>query len=287
MKNTNTLQSIINEKYDSLASKGKLLADYILSNPDKAVFMTTRQLASAAGASEATVVRFVRQLGFESYAIFISSLRDLIDQRFTLMERGQLGTSAGGKENDNALHVQVEEDIKNLISMRDGLDMGTVRAVKEEMERAAKIYVMGSRLSYSSAHYLGWTLSKIRRDIAILNGSDRTSMERMVFAPQGSIVIVVATSRYPNELIRLAKFAYRQGMKQILIADSSSCPLVQFSDHVLVAPQSSIPYLGNPVSIISMIHYLLHALAGEMGDELKKHQEQLEQAYLENDIWFN
>jgi hypothetical protein len=32
---------------------------------------------------------------------------------------------------------------------------------------------------------------------------------------------------------------------------------------------------------------LLHTLASDMGDDLKQHQEKLDQAYLENDIWFN
>ena len=63
MKKANTLHEIIDEKFEGLAAKGKLLAQFVLSHPDKAVFMTTRQLAAAVGASEATVVRFVRQLG--------------------------------------------------------------------------------------------------------------------------------------------------------------------------------------------------------------------------------
>jgi hypothetical protein len=38
---------------------------------------------------------------------------------------------------------------------------------------------------------------------------------------------------------------------------------------------------------MSLINYLVHTLAADMGAELKKHQEKLEQAYLENDILFN
>ena len=55
----------------------------------------------------------------------------------------------------------------------------------------------------------------------------------------------------------------------------------------LVAPFKTIPFLGNPASMISMINYLVHTLASDMGGKLKNHQEKLEQAYLENDILFN
>ena len=286
VKNASTLHKIIDEKFDSLAAKGKLLAEFVLSNPDKAVFMTTRQLAAAVGASEATVVRFVRQLGFESYALFISTLRDVIDRELTLMERGELRHTVPGGD-DKELDRLVDQDIRNINAMHKGLNLDTVKQVRTAIRSASRVYVIGSRLSYSSAHYLGWTLSKIRSDVLILNGSDSTSMDRMTFAPSDGLVIMIATSRYPNELIRMGKIAHRQGMGQILITDSPSCPLIQFSDHVLVAPQRSIPYLGSPVSVISLCHYLLHSLASEMGDELKSHQERLEQAYLENDVWFN
>ncbi len=71
-----TLQAVVHKKYDTLTAKGRRLADFVLASPDKAVFMTTRQLAAAVNTSEATVVRFVRQLGFDNYAIFINTLRD-------------------------------------------------------------------------------------------------------------------------------------------------------------------------------------------------------------------
>ncbi len=285
-KETNTLQEIIDTGYESLAAKGKLLATFVLSNPDKAVFMTTRQLAAAVGTSEATVIRFVRQLGFKSYALFISALRDLIDRKLTLIERSNISRPVKGGDDEELLRL-VNQDVDDNNAMQKGVDLGAAKEVRHLLKTASQVYVIGARLSFSSAHYLGWTLSKIRSNVTILNGSDRTSMDSMVFAPKGSLIVLIATSRYPNELIRMGKIARRQNMTQVLITDSPACPLVQFSDNVLVAPKKNIPFLGNPISIISLIHYLLHTLAADMGDELKAHQEQLEKAYMENDIWFN
>ncbi len=285
-KEITPLQKIIDREYESLAAKGKLLATYVLSNPDKAVFMTTRQLAAAVGTSEATVIRFVRQLGFKSYALFISALRDLIDRKLTLVERGNIRRPVKGGDDEELLRL-VNQDVDDINAMQKGVDLGVVKEIRHLLKAASRVYVIGARLSFSSAHYLGWTLAKIRSNVTILNGSDRTSMDQMVFAPKDALVVIIATSRYPNELIRMGKIARRQKMKQVLITDSPSCPLAQFSNNVLVAPKKNIPFLGNPVSIISLIHYLLQTLAADMGDELKTHQEQLEKAYIENDIWFN
>lgn len=281
------LQARIDERYDSLAGKGRRLAQFTLSAPDKAVFMTTRQLGAAAGGiSEATVVRFVRQLGFDTYAQFISSLRDLIDRKFTLVDRGRMTQPITGEE-DLELDWLVRQDITNIKAMQNHVDQNQIKSVCKILSQASGVFVMGARLSYSSAHYMGWTLGKIRDKVSILNGSDRTNMDKMVFAPRGTAIVVISTTRYPNELIRMGKLARRQGFKQILITDSSACPLAGFSDHVLLAPQATIPFLGNPVGLISLIHYLLTSLAADMKDEMKAYQKKLEQAYLENDTWFN
>ncbi|MEX1297949.1 MAG: MurR/RpiR family transcriptional regulator [Desulfotignum sp.] len=286
IQKSGSLQAIIQEKHDTLTAKGRLLADFVLTSPDKAVFMTTRQLAAAVQTSEATVVRFVRQLGFKNYAVFINTLRDLIDRELTLVERGQMSHLVAGSD-DAELDRLINQDIRSIRAMHKNIVPAVAKAVRNALKSASAVYVMGSRLSYSSAHYMGWTLSKLRPCVSILNGSDRTSLDQMIMAPPGSVVVVIATSRYPNELVRLGKIPRRRGLSQILITDSAACPLVQFSDHVLITPQKSIPFLGTPVSMISLIHYLLHTLASDMGEALKRHQEKLDQAYLENDIWFN
>lgn len=239
------LQATIHERYDTLTAKGKRLADFVLLSPDKAVFMTTRQLAAAVNTSEATVVRFVRQLGFTNYAIFINTLRDLIDRELTLVERGRMSHLVTGSE-DAELDRLINQDIRSIRAMHKNIDPAVVQAVRNALRSAPAVYVMGSRLSFSSAHYMGWTLSKLRPGVCILNGSDRTSMDHLIFAPPKSAVVIIATSRYPNELVRLGKIPRRQGFRQILITDSASCPLVQFSDHVLITPRKASRFWAPP-----------------------------------------
>ena len=50
-----TIKGIV-EQHHSLTPKARILSNYILKNPRKAVFMTTKELAETCGVSEATVV---------------------------------------------------------------------------------------------------------------------------------------------------------------------------------------------------------------------------------------
>jgi DNA-binding MurR/RpiR family transcriptional regulator len=175
----------------------------------------------------------------------------------------------------------------NLKQFYETVDMDVLNGVVDFLKKSSSIYVIGSRLSYTFAYYLGWSLTKVRQGVHIIKGSDSTAIDWLTIAAPESLVIIIATSRYPNELIRLGKMARRLEQTLLVIADSSLCPLTQFAHLSLIAPSKHIPFIGSPTTISCVINYLVLELASRNGDQLKKHQEKLEQAYRENDILFN
>ncbi len=271
--------------HPSLTPKAQILGNFILQNPRKAVFMTTKELANACDVSEATVVRFVSQLGYEGYGAFQQALRDFVDRELTLLERTDI-TGVTGLGMDRLRRV-ISEEMDNLKQFFETVDGEVLTGVVDYLEKSASIYIIGSRLSYTFAYYLGWSLTKVRSDIHILKGSDSTSVDWLTIAPPDSLVVIIAVSRYPNELIRLGKMVRRQKKNLIVITDSNLCPLTQFAHLSLVAPSRNIPFIGSPATISCIINYLVLELAGRDGNRLKDHQENLEQAYWENDILFN
>jgi DNA-binding MurR/RpiR family transcriptional regulator len=279
-----TMQGIVEHQH-ALTPKGRILGNYILENPRKAVFMTTKELAQTCQVSEATVVRFVSQLGYEGYGAFQQALRDFVDTELTMLDRTDLsGMQLAGADR---LSRVVFEEMENLKLFLETVDIDALKKMVDLIGTSNSIFVVGSRLSYTFAYYLGWSLTKIRSDVHILKGSDSTAIDWLTIASPESLVIIIATTRYPNELIRLGKMVRRLGRKLIVIADSALCPLIQFSHLSLVAPSKNIPFIGNPTTISCVINYLVLELASRNGDRLKKHQEKIEQAYRENDILFN
>ena len=273
------------EQRPSLTPKARILGNYILKNPRKAVFMTTKELAETCGVSEATVVRFVSQLGYKGYGAFQQALRDFVDTELTMLDRTDMSDMQG--PGTDRLRRVVFEEMENLKHFLETVDLDVLNNVVDFLENSNSIYVIGSRLSYTFAYYLGWSLTKIRPDVHIIKGSDSASIDWLTIANPESLVIIVATTRYPNELIRLGKMVRRLGMTLIVIADSSLCPLTHFAHLSLIAPSKNIPFIGNPTTISCIINYLVLELASRNGGRLKQHQEKLEQAYLENDVLFN
>ncbi len=279
------LMKKIVEQHDSLTPKGRILGDYIMKNPRKVVFMTGKELAAACQVSEATVVRFVAQLDYDGYADFLQALRDLVDTEMTLVDRVDL--SEIKKPGADRFRKMITQEIDNLKQLYKTLEMATVKQIVDELHASPAVYVIGSRLSYTMAYYMGWSLTKVRQQIHILKGSDSSSIDWLTIAPEGSLVVMIAISRYPNELIRIAKHVRRMEQKLVVIADSSVCPLIGFAEHTLVVPSRNIPMIGGGTGMLCLINYLTTELAGRYNGELKAHQEKLEQVYRENDILFN
>ena len=279
-----TMQAIV-DQHHTLTPKARILGNYILQNPRKAIFMTTKELAQTCQVSEATVVRFVSRLGYSGYGAFQQALRDVVDTELTMLDRTDLSSMQGpGKDR---LGRVVFEEIENLKLFLKTVDMDALKKMVDFLQTTNPVYVIGSRLSYTFAYYLGWSLTKIRQDVHILKGSDSTTIDWLTIAAPQSLVIIIATTRYPNELIRLGKMVRRLGQTLIVIADSSLCPLTQFAHLSLIAPSQNIPFIGNPTTISCIINYLVLELASRNGVRLKDHQEKLEQIYRENDILFN
>ena len=58
---------IIRENLPGFSKGQKRIAEYILSDYDKAAFMTASKLGSLTAVSESTVVRFAAVLGYDGY----------------------------------------------------------------------------------------------------------------------------------------------------------------------------------------------------------------------------
>ena len=283
---THPLMKQIMQSRSSLTPKGRVLADYVLENPRKVVFMTTKELAWACAISESTVVRFVTQLGYTGYSEFLQALRDFVDTELTLLERVDISNlKAPGTQR---LHKLISEEIENLKQLYETIDTETIEKVVNLLEQSNTVYVIGSRLSYTLAYYMGWSLLKVRQDVNILKGSDTTTLDWLTVAPRNSFIIILSTSRFPNELIKVAKWSRRQGHNLLVITDSPLCPLLQFASLQLITQIKNIPIHGSPITHYCLINYIVQEVVlGRGGEKVRQHQRRLEKMYRENDILFH
>ncbi|MBF0113084.1 MAG: MurR/RpiR family transcriptional regulator, partial [Desulfamplus sp.] len=271
----------ITSRLDSLTPKAKILGNYIIQNPGKVVLMTTRQLAKICGISEATVVRFAMFLGYSGYSDLQRALKDLIYTKSSLGKDldVKIGSDKLGEDCTSEIASQDSgrtllyrvffEELSELQFFYETVNVKIMSQFINYIIQSPAVYLVGSRISYTSAYYMGWSLTKVRRGIYILKGSDSTAIDNLSVAPDGSLVVMVATARYPNELIKLSKLTKRLGHTLLVLTDSQLSPLLAFATLSLVVPTKSIQsidknpisFTGNPSNMLCAIKYIVQEVA--------------------------
>ena len=129
-----TMKGIV-EQHHSLTPKARILGNYIIKNPRKAVFMTTKELANTCHVSEATVVRFVSQIGYKGYGAFQQALRDFVDTELTLLDRTDMSDMKG--PGTDRLSRVVFEEMDNLKHFFETVDMDVLNSVVDFLKKSS------------------------------------------------------------------------------------------------------------------------------------------------------
>jgi hypothetical protein len=102
------------------------------------------------------------------YGEFLQALRDFVDSDLTLPDRVDLPGMKG--PGTDLLHRVVFEEMNNLRQFYEAIDIRVLGRIVDLLQDSPAVYVIGSRVSYTFAYYLGWSLTKVRRGGSHIKG---------------------------------------------------------------------------------------------------------------------
>ena len=160
---------LIRTGMDDFSKGQKRIANYILSNYDKAAFMTACRLGQIAQVSESTVVRFASQLGYDGYPAMQKALQELIRGKLTSIQR----IEASGKQingGDIAGSV-MQRDMETIRSTIECIDRTEFDLAVEKLVDAKHIYLLGVRSSAFLAGYLNFYFHLIFKNVTLVQSA--------------------------------------------------------------------------------------------------------------------
>lgn len=246
-------------------SKGqKRIAAYILSDYDKAAFMTASKLGGLAGVSESTVVRFAALLGFDGYPAMQKALQDMVRSKLTSIQR--IRTS-----NDRLFSADV---VASVLQM----DMDKIRLAIEEVDRAAfstvvdkliaarHIYILGVRSSSFLAGYLHFYFHLIFENVTLVTSNSAGDiLESILRIGPGDLLVGISFPRYSQSTVKGVQFAHDRGADVVAVTDSAVSPLYPLASAVLLARSDMISFVDSLVAPFSLLNALIVA-AGHRKD---------------------
>ncbi|MBF7097630.1 MurR/RpiR family transcriptional regulator [Alkalibacter mobilis] len=274
----------IKSKYKFLSKSQKLLADYILTNFDKAAYMTGAILGESSGVSEPTVVRFAHELGYEGFPQFKKALQNAVKVKLTTTQRIEIFSDF---ESGSILRKVIQEDMENLKHTIDEISSDNFQRAVDIITNAERVYIAGFRTSSLLSNYLGYYLDMILKNVTVLEHGFGDVYEKLVKFGPGDVLIGISFPRYSSKSADVASYAKEKGGNIIAITDNEKSPMADAGDVVLLAKSNIMAFVDTITAPLSLINGLIISVGYKNKDKTREVFRELENIWEKHDVFQN
>jgi DNA-binding MurR/RpiR family transcriptional regulator len=267
---------LISERFPQLTKSEKRIANYLNQNQDEAAFLSAGEIADRLQLSEATMVRFARSLGFDSYPAMRVALQDNFRHRLTHSSRLRSRLDDLREAGDIFERV-VASEIDYLTEALQTLDRKAFNSTVELLRTHQRIFVFGLGPSISLVDLLEIRLTRSARQVIPLNSSGREMLEPMLLMNSSDLLIAIGFFNLTPSLQMVLEYANQHKTPVILLTDTLGPMVGDKADVVLAArrgPVSSFHSLTVPMTVINA---LLLALTAADQDKVMTNLDKLDQ----------
>lgn len=246
------------------------LGEFVCDFPGELASYDAQELAKFANVSKATVSRFVRRLGYESY----EAARKHAREEQTTGSRLFL-PSPDARAEEQSLTSNLEQGKENLDRTFATITQAEIDSVAQTILNARKTWVIGFRASHPFADYLRWQLTQVVEHVTSLPGSGETLGEQLVNFTQDDCVIVFGLRRRMAFTEQLLAHAKECGTKLLYITDEGlnpePCATWHFRCHTLATGP-----LFNHTAVMALCHLLVMRTIELSGDASRSRLRRIE-----------
>lgn len=242
--------SRVRDVLNDLPPAEKRLGEFVCDFPGELASYSASEMAALAHVSNATVTRFVRRLGYDSYEESRRHAREEKQTGSRLFLSRATDAAAG-----QSLSTHVGQGIANLEKTFFSIRETQIDAVIEALLTTRKTWIYGFRSSQPFASYLQWQMMQVVDNIVAVPGPGQTLGEYMASILSDDLVIVFALRRRIAKMDDILASIEKRGAKLLYITDEGAPlrPTAQWHFHCqTLAPGP----LFNHVSVMALCHLL-------------------------------
>lgn len=243
----------------SLHPAERRLGQFLCDFPGELASYSASELAELSQVSKATVSRFIKRLGYDSYEAA---------RRHARAEK-QTGsrlflTAASDAANVRSVQAHVAQSVANLEATFKTVTDAKIDAVIDAILAARKVWVIGFRSSHAFASYLQWQLTQVIEQIVAIPDGGQTLGEHVVSFDSRDLVVVFGLRRRVALTDKLLKSISRSGARLLYITDEGVAPLRGAQWHFRCHSMAPGP-LFNHVAVIAVCHLLANRAIEKAG----------------------
>ncbi|KIY23804.1 MurR/RpiR family transcriptional regulator [Mesobacillus subterraneus] len=264
-----SLLKLIKKELSRFSDTERKIGEFILSNPELVPSMTTKELAKSAEVSEASVTRFCRSIGINSFRLFKMQL-----MKDVTVANGDLTTFTSLEKKDSVYDLFRKVTYANqgaIVSSLASLDRVQLENAVEALIKAKKVIFYGVGGSVTAAYDGGYKFARI--------GYQTTSSPDFHYnitviphLQKDDVFIGISLSGKTKNVIELATFAKEQGATVIAITKMNRSPLYKLADITLCVPSMEedfrIGTITSRMVQLNIIDTLYLSVFHMLGDEV-------------------
>lgn len=221
---------IMQTQYPTFSKVGKIIAMYIMEDPDRVINNSIQQMAKDLSVAEASIVRFCRTIGMAGFS----------DLKLHLAKNAMVSPIPSVfeeiNESDSMEAVAKNVFLRNLNTLQtamEQIDFSAISAAAELMRKAKHIVIIGLASSASIAE--NFYVHLFRAGIPASVETDPEFMQvKAHMADEDTVFIAVSRGGRTEAVVKAMDLARKHGAKTISITAHTQTPLDQASDITIV-----------------------------------------------------
>lgn len=261
----------LRQKRRTLTKSEVLVAEWLEPGIERLAYLTVNEVANQSGVSEATIVRFSRKLGFDSFSDMQRTAQDELQRHFSLGDLVRTSLEGG----DGPLERSYRKDLENLQHTYEHLDREAFGQAVRVLARAPRLVIVGMRASSGTAVFLSFGLGLLRPGVHHLRSDWNGLHEQLIDLRPGDVMLAVSLGRPASQTLHAVNEARgRHGATVVAITGSSVSELARLADHTLVASGDGSFKSYTPV--MSLAGALIEGVAEELAEQASERLERLD-----------
>lgn len=214
----------IKMKHSELFSAEKKVADYIVANSRDVIMMNISELAQKSGASEATVVRMCKHVGYQGYY----QMRLLMSHDLGKNQEDKFG---GNEMLDSASRL-FDFGAARVASLKETIDLEMLLKVARLLRMSRIVYVVAAGNTSPIAIDLGFRLERCGIPCSYSMIPEHF-LNHVSLGTSDDTIIAISRSGASKQVVQAMELARKNHMHSIVISGEKSTQLTECADCVL------------------------------------------------------
>lgn len=248
----------------SLTKSQERIAHYMLENQYTVCQKSLMEASKEAGVSDASVLRFVRAIGFSGYNDFKTALYHHLTAQASvnaghgaldLGKRLQSNTDKGGNSFQRYLTVALENVERSLVQ----ISAETYENIASQLVDSRCVYIYGSRATRATADHFARGLRFVRDNVNCIQHSNDI-YPALRGGNSEDMLLFLCISRFYTVDVHVCEAAKASGMRLCLLTNTAPSPITKYADNILLTQTVSPSYFNSVLGMSAVCEYLLSLL---------------------------